>query len=410
MKRLILLLCLVAVRCALCAGSSADDLLRQGQAAFNGGKFDDALNLYERVFTGHPEAVDRWYGAQRGIAVTLARKGDLAGAAKAAHICLDGAPNFQSFDDAVGLAANILSAIDGKVDRANQFIGFQQTGPVGGATDPMEAIGYPALPEREQAFATPRQKAGDNAAASRLRAFTYLFTGKPREALAQFADAFRRSSTNMDLERSGPDLVLIGLRAARGYRTGLERGLQFLSFGPDGPDGKPKTADDIPDPFAPLLSAPPAPDEGGLAGIDAGDLDALRKLRDAAALYVADPFLRIELRRTALPAMERANDTLDAWTANREEWFLDIARRAGGPYLDMFLYQGAQMAARDRALDFGGARAFWARIDADCAARGVKPPQGMIAARSQLQGVWAALDKIKIQQPAFKMLQKPAAF
>jgi hypothetical protein len=51
----------------------------------------------------------------------------------------------------------------------------------------------------------------------------------------------------------GQDMVLIGARAVRGHPVGLDVFFQFVNYGPAGPDGKPGTADDLADPFAPLL-------------------------------------------------------------------------------------------------------------------------------------------------------------
>jgi len=413
MKRsaLISLLVCVAARSAMCAASPVDDLLKEAQTAFTAGKYDDAVGLYEKIFTEHPEASDRWFTTEKSIATTLAKKGDLAGAAQAAHICLDAASSIQQFDEAAMLVAGIMSATDGKVDRANQFLAFAQTGPVDGAANPMEATGYPSLPAREAAFATIRQQAGDNAAAARLRAFTYLFSGKPRDALAQFADAFRKSSTVTDLQRSVPDLVLVGLRAVRGTKAGLDTAVRFVSFGPDGPDAKPKTADDIADPFAQFLPNPPAPDEGGLAGLGAEDLAALKKMRDAAKLYAGDIYLQAAQRRVAFGVLERTNDALDAWSAAEKKWYIEISNRSER-FLDWpTVYMCIQTAARDRALHFGGTRAFWAGIDAEKPEdKGAESAKGMATARKAFDGVCAMLDKIAVLKSVLNPLKKPAAY
>ena len=257
MKRLALILLLVgpAISFAAEPDAAVGDLFKQAQAAVAAGKFDDAVHLYGQVLTEHPTASARWYEAQLGIAQALVKKGDFAEAAKAAHLCLDGAPTLQTFDAAVTATANILSAQDKNVDRANQFINFEQNGPGPGVTNPMDAVGYPSLPDRETAFAALRQQGDDDD--GRLRAMTYLFTGKPRDALAQFADAFRRSTNHLQPTRAASDLVLIGLRAVRGHRVGLDKAIQFVIYGVNGPDGKPGTPDDLTDPFAEYLPAPP---------------------------------------------------------------------------------------------------------------------------------------------------------
>jgi len=423
MKQLVLtitVICFVS-RAAFCAVSPADALFQHAQAAIDARQFDDAVRWYERVFIEQPTRPDLWFEAQRCLVMMLARKGDLAEAAKAAHICLDGAPDLGRYRAAVDLTAWVLSAMDKQVDRANQFVAFQQSGPANGLTNPMVAVGYPTLPERERAFEAMRRQAGDDAAASRLRAFTFLFTGKPRDAMAQFADAFRRSSQLRDLQRSGPDLVIVGLRAVRGHAVGLEAGMRFVQFGPNGPDGLPKTADDIADPFPEFLPAPPAPGQGGLAGMSKDDLAVLRQVQEAARLYTADIRLDCATRVRAIDALARTNDALDDWAApGQRDWYFQLAqlptdarmppRFSLSPHIEGRLFYGAQTAARGRALHFGGAHLLWHAIDAYCIAQGIKPTEAMMWTRKQFTDACDALTRPGLDAAPLKMLVKPAAF
>lgn len=391
---------------------------KQAQAAITGRRFDDALHLYERIIVEHPEVSESWFSIQWNILDTLLKEGDLAEAAKAAHLCLDSAPDLQAYNNTVALTANILSALDKNVDRANQFLAFQQSGATGGVANPMDAVGYPALPGRESAFAVMRQQAGDSVAASQLRARTFLLTGKPKEALAQFADAFRRSyyhgiySSN-DLQRTAPDLAVIGLRAVRGASAGLEKAVQFILFGPNGPDGKPSTADDLADPFAQWLPPLPAPGEGGLAGLTPDDLTALRRVRDGAKLYVRDPWVNGNLRLRALLALQRTMEALDDWgEPGLKAWYLQIVlvKWADDNDLNEGLLAGAQAAARGGALHLGGVHLLRKEIDARCAALGIKPTNGMTHIEAGFNAVCAALNKIPFPKPAWKPLKTPASF
>jgi tetratricopeptide (TPR) repeat protein len=414
MKRLALILCLCgqAIPVAWGAPNPVDDLFKQAQISAKDGKFDDAIQSYEHVLTDHPEAYSRWFDAEMNLAQMLAKKGDWDGAAKAAHLCLDGAPNLGSFDRAVGFAAAILSAQDKNIDRANQFIAFEQAGT---GVNPMDAVGYPSLPEREKAFTLIRQQAGDDANASRLRGFTYLFTGKPKEALGQFADAFRRNESPYDLSNAGVELVCIGLRAVRGHRVGLDKDMQFVIFGPDGPDGKPGTADDLTDPFAQFMPPVPAAGTGGLAALSADDLATLQKVRDAAQVYAGDPFLPSDgIRRTALAALQRANDALDGWGApGQKDWYLRLALgvdcRPPDENTTGYL-TGMQLAARGRAAHYGGVHALWNEIDAVCAAKNIDPPRRLKDVRAQFEKVCAGLEQIKFSTPTLVLLKKPATF
>lgn len=222
---------------------------------------DDALPAYERVFTAHPDVPDLWYGAQRRIVDILYRKGRMDEAIKAARVCLDAARDDGAIGDSVRIIAEAMKGIDKNFGRANAFINFQRYGPAGedgkvGTDDdiknPLEEFPRPSYPEREKAFEAARKKAGDDSKAMRFRAQTYLYSGKPKEALRCFMDAFGRCTPD-ELQQAGPDMILTGARAVRGYCTGLEVFFQFVNYGPAGPDGKTGTADDLADPFAPLL-------------------------------------------------------------------------------------------------------------------------------------------------------------
>lgn len=413
MKRsaLFLLFVWLAAPLAQCADNGADELLKAAKTAASARQFDEGLRLCERLIVEHPEDSVHCFNAQLTIATTLAAKGDLAEAAKAAHLAMDCAPNEGYYDTAAVLAASILSAMDQNVGRANQLLAFQQTGPANGAVNPLETIGYPSLPEREKTFEALREQAGDSPASSRLRAWTFLLSGKPREAFAQFADAFHRSTNPRDMQIAGEDLVSAGLRASRGHRMDQNKALQFVRFGPDGPDGKPNTADDIADPFAGILPAPPAAGEGGLAGLGAEELAALRHVRDAAKLYASDPGVEPRMRNAALFALQRANEALDDWGgAEQKDWYLHLVIGTDNPFQTDPALTGAQAAAKGRALHLGGITAFWNEIDASCAARGIEPTPAMANARRQLTTTTNALGRLESKPPVSKPLQKPASF
>jgi tetratricopeptide (TPR) repeat protein len=221
------------------------------------GRDDDALAAYERVFVASPDAMDHWYIAQRKLAEIHLRKGRFEDALKAARICLDAAREEGAVADNVRAIAEVLKGMDKNVGRANAFIAYQRFGPAGdggagGLKNPLEAYGYPSYPEREKAFEESRRRAGDDAKSMRFRAFTYIYAGKPREALRCFMEAFARAGSD-EFQSMGQDMVLIGVRAVRGHPVGLDVFFQFVNYGPAGPDGKPGTADDLADPFAPLL-------------------------------------------------------------------------------------------------------------------------------------------------------------
>jgi hypothetical protein len=425
MKRALLLLLVgMAVARNGAAADSAAELMTQAKAAVVAKRFDDALRLYERVFVENPRVTTSWFAAQRGLALTLAQKGDFVGAAQAAHICVDAALDSRTYTDALDLTARILSAADKDVIRANLFLEFQRTGPTNGAVNPLDAIGYPALPDRDRVLAAARAESGDTVAAASYRALTFRYSGKPRDALAQYADAFRRSSKTFrkGSELVGPavDLVQFGLRAARGHAVDLDTAQLFVIWGPNGPDGQPHTADDLPDPFSGLLPAPPAPDQGGLSGLSTNDLAAVRHVRDAAQILVADPLLPLKVRDPAVRALQRANEALDGWgTPGQLEWYRRrlfnsaIQPLIGDPASELValtLLDEAVAAARDRSLHLGGMRAFWNEVEARCAALRIDKAHTLVVARERNSQITNALSRARFALVVPVPLKKPATF
>ncbi len=279
MKRFALILVLVglAVPFVWGADATADDLVKQAQASAAAGKFDDAVNFYEQVLTGHPEASARWYEAQLGIAQALAKKEIGMVQPRPPIFALmplrpcrplmppSWSPPISSAPRTKTSIAPISFSTLNKTDRAPGLrIPWKPS-----ATRRSRLVRAPLLPfGRKQAT---------TAAAARLRAMTYLLTGKPKDALAQFADGLRRSSIGPESARPTVDLVLIGLRSVRGHRVGLEKDMQFVIYGSNGPDGKSGTPDDLADPFAAVLPAPPPIGQGGLAQLTPDDLATLQQ-------------------------------------------------------------------------------------------------------------------------------------
>lgn len=393
----------VLIRAAEPQGTTA---LAGANAAAAANKPDEALGLYERIFA-ESRNVDDWFNAQKGIATAHAKKGAFPNALQAARLCLDGAPTLRQFDEATQLTANILSAMDGNVTRGNAFLEFQRTGT---GENPLAQVPYPSLPDREKLFAGIRNEAGDTPAASRLRAWTFVYSGKSKEAVAQFADGFRRASSPADMQTAGSSLVVVALRLVRGQASGIESEIDFLLSGPGGPDGQSGTPDDLKDPFV-GFPAPPPSGQGGLAGIPPAEIEALRNVHAAASLYAGDDRMRPEVRRDALNAMQRSNDALDNWGApEQEDWYLQQALSPNAAGVEDGLIIGAQAAAKGRALHFGEVVKLWKQINDETAAKGLTPSKGVERARKQFESLSSALGKIRSRRTGTKPLTRPATF
>jgi len=228
-----------------------DWCLRAARAQVAEQQYDEALKTCERVFTVHGTVTNSWYAAQLTIMDILRRQGKLDEAVRAARVALDASPARNEIAHVVRSIAEMVKQKDGHVARANPIIHYQRLGPGEGREDLLPGFGYPSYPERERALAKVRKEAGDDAQASRLRAYTYIYTGKPRKALPHFLDAFSRA-TGTDFKTLGTELIVVGVRAARGYAGDFQPFVDFINYGPAGPDGKTGTGDDLTDPFAPL--------------------------------------------------------------------------------------------------------------------------------------------------------------
>jgi len=155
---------------------------------------------------------------------------------------------------AVLTVVRALKAKEGGLRSANGFLDFIAYGPEGpdgklgtadDLKDPLAQYRLPKDPERERRFAAAERRLGADAL---QLAYLYVCWDKPAEALA----AFRRHYIE-HRERSG--LQTAASRLARAMRamgcseTEVGAFFDYQNFGPNGQDGKPKTADDVKDPI-----------------------------------------------------------------------------------------------------------------------------------------------------------------
>lgn len=373
---------------------------------------DEALKACERVFTDHGARSDYWYEAQQKIHQLHLAAGDFDAAVKAARICLDAAYDSTRLRGAVQMLAAALKGLDGHVGRANAFINYQKYGPAGAdakagtaddLTDPLAKLGYPSCPQREKAFAEARKAAGDDAAAVLFCARTYTYTGRPKQALRLYVDAFRRCDRN-ELDRFGREMIVVGVRAVRGHAVGLAKFFEFVNYGPAGPDGKAKTADDLPDPFASLglkLSQLIPPRPGGALELTADDIRALREAGKVLRGIAVAPLGHDGERSTALRAYVRVCEALGQWDRrDTREWFLARAGEAGNRRYASVWISAAAQAARARAIHLGSARAFWSGLDPNGLFADGEVPRDLDRSRKDFERRAAALLKTRSLVPS----------
>jgi predicted negative regulator of RcsB-dependent stress response len=160
-------------------------------------------------------------------------------------------------DDPIFTVVRALKAKEGGLRTANAFVQFLATGPEGAdaklgtaddVADPLAAFALPAEPERDKLFGEAAQRFANEPLE---RGCLCLFWDKPVEALRAFRLHYLRATTSADLKAAATVLAQ-ALRAVGRPETEVDAFFNFQNYGPDGPDGKPKTADDLKDPILEL--------------------------------------------------------------------------------------------------------------------------------------------------------------
>jgi len=169
-----------------------------------------------------------------------------------------GGGHWTASQDAVFTVVRALKAREGGLRSGNRFIAFVEYGAEGpdgtpgtadDVQDPTAGYRLPSDPERDRIFA---------AAAQRFivdpleLGYLYLCWDKPDEALRAFRRYYLEASDPTRLQRAA-SLLAQALRALGRSEAEVDAFFDFQNYGPNGKDGKPKTADDLKDP---ILAAP----------------------------------------------------------------------------------------------------------------------------------------------------------
>jgi tetratricopeptide (TPR) repeat protein len=348
-------------------------------------RFDAALPAFEQVISGHPAVHQQWWNAQTRIVDILRRQQRLPEALQATRVLLDAAWDQNTLTQASEQAVALLVAIDDLPERANLFIAWQTYGPAGkdgtpgtpdDSTDPLAACPYPDLAARAAAFDRASADLGDTVVAARQRARMALYCGKPRDALAQLADAMARRGIE-DPDWICSELVQQTLRAVVGHPWRTAEFCSFIAWGPAGPDLTPGTADDLPDPLA-EFALPSLPTAGGLARLSAEEVTALEQLGTALQPLLANP-AEPRWRRTACArGLDRVQEALASWQAGPlRDLALETALTTDDRELARACLSLAARCAKGRDLHAGALHTFAKQVEADCLARGVTLGEGV---------------------------------
>ena len=190
------------------------------------------------------------------------RYDDALAAARAAY----GITGFEStsatyFAKVIGLVAHALRGRDGHLVSGNAFRDYQVYGANGpdrkpgtqdDIADPLAGLKPKPEPELDRLFEAALKAQPPTVAGWRARGWICLLWSKPEEALAAFKHAFAICPLDSSsMTRAAQDIAL-GLKARHGTPVGMDAFARFQRYGPNGPDRKKGTADDLEDPLAGL--------------------------------------------------------------------------------------------------------------------------------------------------------------
>lgn len=161
---------------------------------------------------------------------------------------------YATTQQAILTVVRALKAREGGLRSANAFLTFVSHGPEGpdgkagtkdDTPDPLATFRLPANDARDKLFA---------AAARRLRAdplqlgYLYICWDKPTEALRAFRIAYLQARSATGLQAAATRLAR-AMRALGCAEAEVDAFFGFQNYGPNGPDGKPNTNDDLKDPI-----------------------------------------------------------------------------------------------------------------------------------------------------------------
>lgn len=152
-----------------------------------------------------------------------------------------------------------LKAADGSLVRVNKFFKYQKLGRAGedkelgtedDLTDPLADVKDPRAEERDKRFTEGLKKLPRNWQGRILRSRLCRYWGKPRKALKELKIAFALCpAEKKPLQDIANRIVEILVQVSGDPDIG-KRFVEFQKHGPDGPDGKPGTKDDLINPVA----------------------------------------------------------------------------------------------------------------------------------------------------------------
>ena len=145
---------------------------------------------------------------------------------------------------------------------------------------------------------------------------------------------------------------------------------------------------------------------GGLAGLSAEDVQALRAAADVLRGIAIDEAEGEDLRARAVDAITRVHEALADWgRPDLKAWYLGLLATTDSGRLQEALLVGGQAAGKGGACHLGGVRAFWGEVDALVAAKGLALGQEARRVRKDFEDRAADLAKPRRMAPNLEPLR-----
>lgn len=224
---------------------------------------DTAAGCFRQAMMQYPENIVHLKRAQLALVKVLLEQEKFSEALAEAKIAFmvcdpDATPLRETSENVV---KSLIGVHGGKTDVVLQWLKFQRHGAAGedgkpgtadDLTNPLDAVKPPQGAERDQALAEALSRQPKTYWGRRTSGYIALVQGQPREALEHFRAAYPLApNDNEGLPMAVNDLV-VALKAVTGHTLLSEPLLNFIQYGPNGPDKQPGTADDLSNPLESL--------------------------------------------------------------------------------------------------------------------------------------------------------------
>jgi hypothetical protein len=164
----------------------------------------------------------------------------------------DAAGSPEHIKSAAHVVSRAFLAVDGNLQRANEFLQYQRFGPNGPdgkpdgddniKTNHLAGVTYPTRSDEtnkafENALAQLDKKDGKSRNDYRAKGFIYLYWGKPTDGAKQFYQAFKAAKLE-EIPAAAQELAIVGIKAKTASLYGLDKVFEYINHSTKGKDGK----------------------------------------------------------------------------------------------------------------------------------------------------------------------------